>query len=246
MPCKSLQIKASAKCIHVKSKLSLSLYTSTYIFFGFHTYAAEPSSLFALAFITAIVIILHFTGMSSKHDNCLNNKTNVFGGRGGKRRDCEVCGEVKHERLQTGCDTVSFSSAQIKSPFSRRTPRSTEPGPQKSSSPLNGLFSRASLQKRNERRARWQLIYMCKTAVSVTESCRHAPLWVSVASVSRARRRVLRWCPSALDLWLGSLVCQSTTEDHHHRLRLILTLCANQARHDRPTSSNLSVTEVKC
>lgn len=91
--------------------------------------------------------------MSPKHDNCQNNNANVFGGSRGKGKDCEVCNEVKHERFQTGCDTVSFSAAQIKSPILTKPPASllsptqtsnpfeaAQNQPQKHS-PLNRLLS---------------------------------------------------------------------------------------------------------
>lgn len=170
--------------------------------------------------------------MSSKHDNCQNNKTNVFGGSRGKERDCEVCSEVKHERFQTGCDTVSFSSAQIKSPFSPLNPPQHSPpnrGPPKSSSPLNGLFfERLSRSKaRKVRDDSWSTRVKC--VVAVTESYKRTACGVFTVPFSQSCG-VSRWCPSPVDLWSGALVCQTTIGDYRQWQRFILTPCPNQTR----------------
>ncbi len=193
------------------------LYRAIYnILFGLHIYRAEASPLFALAlaFITAIVIILYFTWMSSKHDNCQNNKTNVFGGSRGKERDCEVCSEVKHERFQTGCDTVSFGSAQIKSPFSPRTPPAALPphsGPPKSSSPLNALFfERLS---RSKVRKVWDDSWSTrvKRSVAVTESYKRAARGVFTAPLSQSL-----WCLTLVSFTSWFMVRRSGLS-HHNR-----------------------------
>lgn len=184
------------------------LYRAIYnILFGLHIYRAEASPLFALAlaFITAIVIILYFTWMSSKHDNCQNNKTNVFGGSRGKERDCEVCSEVKHERFQTGCDTVSFGSAQIKRPFSPRK------HPPKSSSPLSALFFWTS--PRSKVRKVWDDSWSTrvKHTVSVTESSKRTARGVFTAPFSQSL-----WCLALVSFTSWFMVRRSGLS-HHNR-----------------------------
>lgn len=125
---------------------------------------------------------------------------------------CAVKWNMKGSRQD---DTVSFGSAQIKSPFSPRNPP-------KYSSPLNALFfERLS---RSKARKVWDDSWSThvERTVAVTES------YTRTARLSLSPCGVSCWCPSPVDLWSGALVCQTTIGDYRQWQRFILTPRPNQ------------------